>query len=117
LHNEALLLKNLDKFFSKADLHWVKLIWSQYYGNGQVPGNPMKGSFWWRSVLSLLNTFKGIAKADYGKGDTILFWHDLWNDQLLKASFPHLHAFAKNENVIVKTILELGSFVDVRDSF
>jgi hypothetical protein len=51
-----------------------------------------------------------MAKAEYGKGDTILFWHDLWNGQLLKTSFPHLHSFAKNENVTVKTVLEMGSF-------
>jgi hypothetical protein len=37
LQNEALLMKNLDKFFSKADLPWVNLVWSQYYGNGRVP--------------------------------------------------------------------------------
>jgi hypothetical protein len=58
----------------------------------------------------MLNTFKGIAKAEYGKRDTILFWHDLWNVQLLKAFFPHLHSFAKNENVTLKSVLELGSF-------
>jgi hypothetical protein len=28
------LMKNLDKFFSKADLLWVKLLWLQYYANG-----------------------------------------------------------------------------------
>jgi hypothetical protein len=37
LQNEALLMKNLDKFFSKADLPWVNLVWSQYYENGRVP--------------------------------------------------------------------------------
>jgi hypothetical protein len=34
LQNEALLMKNLDKFFSKANLPWVRLVWSQYYLNG-----------------------------------------------------------------------------------
>jgi hypothetical protein len=38
-------MKNLDKFFNKADLSWVKLIWSQYYNNGKLPGQAMKGSF------------------------------------------------------------------------
>jgi hypothetical protein len=45
LQNEALLMKNLDKSFSKADLPWVKLVWSQYYGNGRLPGSTRKGSF------------------------------------------------------------------------
>jgi hypothetical protein len=35
---------------------------------GRVPGNLMKGSFWWRGILRLINNFKGISKADFGKG-------------------------------------------------
>jgi hypothetical protein len=27
LQNDVLLMKNLDKFFNKADLPWVQLIW------------------------------------------------------------------------------------------
>jgi hypothetical protein len=46
LQNEALLMKNLDKFFKKANLPWVNLIWSQYYSNGLMPGNTRRGSFW-----------------------------------------------------------------------
>jgi hypothetical protein len=42
LQNEALLLKNLHKFFNKVDLSWVQLLWSQYYSNGKVPGNVRK---------------------------------------------------------------------------
>jgi hypothetical protein len=33
-----------------------------------------KGSFWWRGVLKLLNTFKGTAQAQLGSGESILFW-------------------------------------------
>jgi hypothetical protein len=81
-------MKNLDKFFSKADLPWVNLVWSQYYGNSRVPDNLRKRFFWWRSILKLLDTYKGIARAEFGKGDRILFWYDLWNNQVLKLSFP-----------------------------
>jgi hypothetical protein len=56
-------MKNLDKFFSKADLPWIKLIWNKYYSNGSLPGNSMNDSFWWRSILRLLNIFKGIASS------------------------------------------------------
>jgi hypothetical protein len=76
LQNDALLIKNLDKFFSRADLPWVKLIWSQYYANGPMSDSSKKCSFWWRSILKLLDTFKGISGVEYGR-DTILFWHDL----------------------------------------
>jgi hypothetical protein len=27
-----------------------------------------------------LDTYKGISKAEFRTGDTILFWHDLWNN-------------------------------------
>jgi hypothetical protein len=46
VQNGALLMKNLHKFFSKANLPWVKLIWNKYYGNGSLPGQRKKGSFW-----------------------------------------------------------------------
>jgi hypothetical protein len=45
LQNEALLMKKLDKFFTKVDLPWIKLIWSQYYSNVKIPGNGMRGFF------------------------------------------------------------------------
>lgn len=37
-YNEALLLKFLHKFFSKADTPWVKLVWENYYNNDKLPG-------------------------------------------------------------------------------
>jgi hypothetical protein len=109
LQNDVLLLKILDKFFAKADLPWVQLIWAQYYNNGCVPGQRRRGSFWWRSNLKLLVNFKGIAKAEYDNGDTILFWHDLWNDKVMKLAFPHLHSFAKNDLITVSNVLHLES--------
>jgi hypothetical protein len=57
VQNDALLMKNLDKFFNKRDLPWVQLIWPNYYRNGKVPGEIRKCSFWWRSMLGLLNTY------------------------------------------------------------
>jgi hypothetical protein len=62
IHNDALLMKHLHKFYSREDLPWVHLIWEKYYTNGKVSGHTLKGSFWWRGLLRLLNTFKEIAK-------------------------------------------------------
>jgi hypothetical protein len=45
VQNVALLLKNIDKKISRANLPWVNLIWSQYYSNGRVPGLIKRGSF------------------------------------------------------------------------
>jgi hypothetical protein len=42
VQNDALLMKNLHKFFNKHDLPWVNLIWSNYYRNGRVPGEAKK---------------------------------------------------------------------------
>jgi hypothetical protein len=83
VHNEALLLKNLHKFFNKADLPWVHLIWTQYYPNGKVPSQTPKGSFWWRWILRLLTQYNGLAHGVAGSGDTIFFWKDLWNGRIL----------------------------------
>jgi hypothetical protein len=73
VQNETLLLKNLHKFFNKAYLPWVHLIWTQYYSNGKVPTNASKGSSWWRNILRLLDQYKGIAQGIVGSGETILF--------------------------------------------
>ena len=35
-HNEALLLKNLHKFYNKFDIPWVNLIWERYYSSGSL---------------------------------------------------------------------------------
>jgi hypothetical protein len=104
--------ENLDKFFSKVYLPWVNLVWSQYYVNGQVPEKLEKWSFWWRCILKLLNTYKEKAKAELGRCDTIMFWHDLWNDQVLKISFPHLQSFARNDTITLSLVLQLKLFED-----
>jgi hypothetical protein len=31
LQNEALLMKQLDKFYGKENIQWIKLIWQKYY--------------------------------------------------------------------------------------
>jgi hypothetical protein len=60
----------------------------------------------------LLTSYKGLAKADYGNGETILFWHDLWNGRVMKASFPHLHSFAKSDAITINFVLQLEHFQD-----
>jgi hypothetical protein len=90
----------------------VHLIWAKYYRNGKVPGHILKELFWWRGLLKLLNTFKGIVKANFEIGDTILLWSDLWNGSILQYIYPQLYSFAKDNQATVKTILELDSLED-----
>lgn len=40
--NEALLMKNLDKFYNRRDTSWVQMIWEKYYKNGKLPGQNKK---------------------------------------------------------------------------
>lgn len=43
--NEALLLKNLHKFFNRLDIPWVSLVWEKHYRNGKLPNHMKKDSF------------------------------------------------------------------------
>jgi hypothetical protein len=101
MQNEVLLIKNLHKFFNKADLPWVKLIWSQYYSNRKVLGIVTKGGFCWRSIVKLLNKYRGIAQAELGSVDSILFWSNMWNGRVLKLTYPKLYSFTLNTKITV----------------
>jgi hypothetical protein len=44
--NESLILRNLHKFFNKANIPWVHLLWSYYYSHGSLPmAHVRRGSF------------------------------------------------------------------------
>ena len=101
-HNEALLVKNLDKFFNKKDLPWVSLVWEKHYNNGKLPSATKKGSFWWRDILKLLQPFKSFSIIHIQNGSTCLFWEDKWIQQTLENDYPELHSFAKNKVISVR---------------
>ena len=78
LQNDALLFKQLHKFYNKNEIPWVQLFWFKYYTNGKVPhGTKELGSFWWKDLLRLLVFYRGIVKCQIGDGSSILFWEDL----------------------------------------
>jgi hypothetical protein len=95
LHNDAMLLKFLHKFFSKADIPWVKLVWDNYHHNGKLPGQIKRGSFWWRDVVKLMDKFKSFAVVSVGDGSTVIFWKDRWSGMIPAQQFPELFSFAK----------------------
>jgi hypothetical protein len=43
--NEALLMKYLDKFYNKADIPWVSLLWDSYYAESVPHATKLCGSF------------------------------------------------------------------------
>jgi hypothetical protein len=111
--NEALLLKNLHKFFNRANCPWVTLIWDNYYNSGQLHDNRPKGSFWSRSVLKLLDKFKGIAAVQLGDGSTVSLWVHLWNAKVRITEFPELYSFTTNKVISVKQAKNLENLHDI----
>ena len=89
LQNDALLLKQLHKFYSRQDVPWVNLIWKMYYQNTVPRASREVGSFWWKDVLQLNALYRGIAKCSLGNGSIVLFWDDLWCPVVLAQAFPN----------------------------
>jgi hypothetical protein len=74
--NEALLMKYLDKFYSKANIPWVQLIWSSYYTNSAPHAEKLCGSFWWRDIFKLADDFRQVSFVRLRNGQSIIFWMD-----------------------------------------
>lgn len=113
LQNQALLLKNLDKFFNKKDIPWVNLVWEKHYRNGKLPGTVKKGSFWWRDVLKLLPTFKRMAAVQVKNGTTCFFWQDNWCSQPFQELFPQAFSFAQNKLITVSKAFDQEDFTNL----
>jgi hypothetical protein len=111
--NQALLMKNLDKFFNKKDIPWVNLIWEKHYRNNKLPGTTKKGSFWWRDVLKNLPQFKNMTKIQPKYGDTCIFWKDKWDGIILQVQYPQAHSYAKNELITVRRAFSQGSITEL----
>jgi hypothetical protein len=99
--NDALLLKNLHKFYNRLGIPWVKLIWENYYRNGVVPGLRPKGSFWWKSLLKLLTAYKGISRVQIQDGNTVLLWHDSWANTIKNSHSPELFSYTTSNDFTV----------------
>ena len=98
IQNCALLLKQLHKFFCKADVPWVKLVWS-IYGDSPPHAQSSRGSFWWRDIFKLVNIYRSITKSEVHNGKLTLFWKDFWyGNELLCDRFPHLYSYVFNED-------------------
>jgi hypothetical protein len=105
LQNRALLLKQLHKFYSKADVPWVKLVWS-LYGNSIPHAQSKRGSFWWRDIFSLVDDYRSVSRCQIGDGTTVLFWKDFWsNGELLCDKFPRLFSFSLDEDISVASMI------------
>ena len=107
--NEALLLKNLHKFFNRLDIPLVHLIWEKHYHSDKLPSVIQKGSFWWRDNLKLLDKFKGLATVSMADGRRCLLWWDIWGGQICAQTYPKLLSFTKLKSRSVQRALTCTS--------
>jgi hypothetical protein len=70
--NQALLIKKLHKFYNKAEVPWVQLVW-QYYADEVPHVAKLCGSFWWRDIMKLAKKYREICNVTPINGDSILF--------------------------------------------
>lgn len=102
IQNIALIMKHLHKFFTHADVPWVKLIWQAHNHNNTAPqACSYKGSFWWRGGMKLYDLYYCLTSCTTNNGDTILLWKDKWCGQALMDKFPQLHSFANDGNITI----------------
>lgn len=86
------------------DIPWVHLVWETHYSNGKLPSHVKKGSFWWRDILKLLDTYKGIASVSLNNGRTCMLWSDLWNGIVPSQSYLELWSFAKKKSISIQHV-------------
>jgi len=102
-HNEALMMKNLHKFFNR-----VSIIWKKLYPNGRLLNHVKNGSFWLRDILKFLDIFKGFTVVQIVDRKRCLLWDDLCHSQVLRLELLELHSFAK-KFISVKMVVSRNS--------
>jgi hypothetical protein len=100
-------MKHLNKFYNKADIPLVHLIWNKYYSTKVPHATRESGSFWWKDMLRLNTIYRGITKCELGNGSSICFWDDLWTDLVLSHTYPRLASFARNRGALVMKVMEV----------
>ena len=97
--NVALLIKFLDTFYNHADIPWVHLTWAKLYQNNTPPhARSPTGSFWWKDVLKLYDKFLAMSRCVPNRGNSVLFWHDLWLSTHIKMPSLSFTLFPRNRS-------------------
>lgn len=109
LQNDALLMKQLHKFYSKADVPWVQQVWFKYYNNRVPHSQKEVGSFSWKDVFRLKDLYGFITTCWLGDSSSILFWKDNWAGEILTDLFPNIAMFVKRPGISVKEVCEAES--------
>jgi hypothetical protein len=96
--NDALLIKQLHKFYNKSEVPWVQLV-SNYYTEEVPHIAKLCGSFWWRDIMKLAGNYREICQVTPVNGDSILFWSEKWRGNTLSQDYPRLFSFSLDKNV------------------
>jgi len=72
------------------------------------------GSFWWRDIIGLSKNFLKIATYNVKKGNSVIFWKDLWNLGVLQWKSPQLYSFVRYQNISVK-VFSLERSIEISD--
>ena len=94
--------KMLHKFYNQNITPWVKLIWDTYYSDAIPHATAPCGSFWWRELVKLMPTYRGVTKVLINDGRSILFWKDEWNQHVLEETFPRAFSYTTLEDASVQ---------------
>jgi hypothetical protein len=111
VQNNALLLKHLHKFYNHDSTPCVQLVWDSYYYEAVPHAVTLSGSFWWKSIIKLSDQYRMLTKCVVGNGSSILFWSDLWDDQILASQFDRLFSFAKDKLQSIKDFMGAESLL------
>jgi hypothetical protein len=116
IQNQALLMKNLYKFYNPMDIPWVNLIWNAYYSNGKAPhSSAPQGSFWCKDCMSLNERFRSLTTCSVNNGQSIQVWKDKWDDSYRELDLPQLFSFSKDKEQSMASVLSINneSFYDM----
>jgi hypothetical protein len=106
----------LHKFYTKANIPWVHLVWSLYDPAKAPHAQSKRGSFRWKDIFNINGIYRSITKCTVGDGTSILFWKDFWHsNQLLCEEFPILFTFTKNEDLTVADLISNNAPEDLFD--
>ncbi|XP_024313600.1 uncharacterized protein LOC112270120 [Brachypodium distachyon] len=104
ISNQALIMKNLFKFYNRKDVPWVDLVWKAHYPNCTLPLAPVGylDHFGGKTVCSLLINSRNLLLAMHTLVILFCFWGDKWSHELFHDKFPQLHSFAKNSSLTIQ---------------
>ena len=110
LMNRALLGKWMWRFGMEETHLWRRVIAEKYGVEGggwfsKTPKGP-HGCGLWKGIMSGWDFFSQKVRMIAGRGNRILFWHDLWcGETPLKTLFPVLFSCSSNKTASIESLL------------